>query len=441
MQHKDNKNLVFKAGKADKNFTDERLTSYTGLTSVSEYVNSQGIDKLFDILFPTVKQNATKFSTTQIMLSIVYASMSDVHRMSRIENFTCDPLVQHLLKLKKNIDQDTLTGRLKSLGQTGAFTLQEGLFRVAGKMLKKSNLKHITLDCDSTVSTVYGNQEGAAKGYNHHKPGAKSYHPQVCFCTELKLVVNSWFRTGSAYTSNGICEFMQQTLASLPRNIRKVFFRADSGYFNGELFDLLENQGHDYLVKVKLKNLNKLMLEQEWLFSDKNMSVCSFDYKAQGWKKKRTLRGVRIVTGYKQINFFGKTTLEPEYEYFCYCSNLEYNKDGKALHELYKERAECENWIEQTKNHLHASRTLTDDFSTNDIIWQLAVLGYNLSVMMRYEADSNIWRQEHLTFFRWFINVPGKIIKTARKVTVKMSRHYWYASKWRDFEQRLSTIC
>ena len=154
------------------------------------------------------------------MLSIVYASMSDVHRMSRIENFTCDPLVQHLLKLKKNIDQDTLTGRLKSLGQIGAFTLQEGLFRVAGKMLKKSNLKHITLDCDSTVSTVYGNQEGAAKGYNHHKPGAKSYHPQVCFCTELKLVVNSWFRTGSAYTSNGICEFMQQTLASLPRNIR-----------------------------------------------------------------------------------------------------------------------------------------------------------------------------------------------------------------------------
>lgn len=138
MQHKDNKNLVFKAGKADKNFTDERLTSYTGLTSVSEYVNSQGIDKLFDILFPTVKQNATKFSTTQIMLSIVYASMSDVHRMSRIENFTCDPLVQHLLKLKKNIDQDTLTGRLKSLGQTGAFTLQEGLFRVAGKMLKRA---------------------------------------------------------------------------------------------------------------------------------------------------------------------------------------------------------------------------------------------------------------------------------------------------------------
>ena len=109
MQHKDNKNIGFKAGNADKNFTEERLTSYTGLAVVSKYIQAQGIGKLFDILFPTVKQNATKFSTTQIMLSLVLASMSDVHRMSRIENFTCDPLVQHLLGLKQDIDQDTLT--------------------------------------------------------------------------------------------------------------------------------------------------------------------------------------------------------------------------------------------------------------------------------------------------------------------------------------------
>lgn len=407
---------------------------------VSKYIQVQGIGNLLDRLFPTVKQNATKFSTTQIMLAIVLASMSDVHRMNRIENFTCDPLVQHLLGLKEDIDQDSLTGRLKALGQRGAFSLQEGLFRTTGKMLKKSNLSYITIDCDSTVETVYGNQEGAAKGYNPHKLGANSYHSQLCFCTEMKLILNSWFRTGSAYTSNGICEFMKQTLASLPRRIRKIFFRADSGYFNGELFDLLEGERHDYLVKVKLKNLNKLMLEQEWLSIGEKESVCEFEYQAKGWKKSRTLRGIRILTGYKETNFFGKTILEPEYEYFCYCSNLN-DKDGKALHELYKKRAESENWIEQAKNQLHASQTLTDDFSANDILWQLAVLGYNLSVMMRYEANSKIWRQEHLTFFRWFINVPGKVVKTARKVTVKMSRHYWYADQWRDFEQRLSIAC
>jgi hypothetical protein len=188
MQDKSNKTIEFREGKADKNFTEKRLTSYTGLTVVSKYIKVQGLGKLLDGLFPTVKQNATKFSTTQIMLAVVLASMSDAHRMSRIENFPCDPLVQHLMRLKEDIDQDTLTGRLKALGQRGAFSLQEDLFRFTDKIMKKSNLSHITIDCDSTIATVYGNQEGAAKGYNPHKLGANSYHSQLCFCTEIKLI-------------------------------------------------------------------------------------------------------------------------------------------------------------------------------------------------------------------------------------------------------------
>jgi len=66
-------------------------------------------------------------------------------------------------------------------------------------MLKKSNLSHITIDCDSTVSTVFGNQQ---------------------------------------------------------RN------------------------GLGYLVKVKLKNLNKLMLAQEWMPTNDQRSICEFEYKA-----------------------------------------------------------------------------------------------------------------------------------------------------------------
>ena len=84
MQNKSNKTMEFTAGKADKNFTEERLTNYAGLTSVSQYIQSQGIGSLLDRLFPTTKQHATKFSTTQIMLAVVMASLSDVHRMNRI---------------------------------------------------------------------------------------------------------------------------------------------------------------------------------------------------------------------------------------------------------------------------------------------------------------------------------------------------------------------
>jgi len=47
-------------------------------------------------------------------------------------------------------------------------------------------LPGIVIDVDSTVKTVYGNQQGVSVGYNPHKCGAASYHPLLAFCGETK---------------------------------------------------------------------------------------------------------------------------------------------------------------------------------------------------------------------------------------------------------------
>ena len=418
--------------KVENSFTNERLTHHSGLGVVWDYVRSKGLVGLLNGLFPTTQYNSLKFSNVQILISIVLAHMSGIHRLIRIENFTNDPLVMHLLHLKSKIEDSTFKDRLSKFGERGATFLQEGLFSQTRKWLAKCNLSRITIDCDSTVSTVYGQQQGAEKGYNPHKKGASGYHPLLCYCSEMKLLVNSWFRTGSAYTSNGICDFMLQTLSILPSKVRQIFFRADSGFFNGALFDLLEEKGHQYPVRVKLKNLTDLLKKQAWEKISQTVSISEFEYKAKEWKVSRKLRAIRIMTGFSTYEVFGTVYKTPKYEYFCYCSNLK-GLNAEKLHALYGARAESENWIEQTKNQLHASETLTDDFHVNDILWQLAVLGYNLSVMMRYEADYKIWKQEPLSFMRWFINVPGKVVHSARKVYVKMSVHYWYANQWQNF--------
>ncbi len=74
------------------------------------------------------------------------------------------------------------------------------------------------------------------------------------------MLYHTWFRTGSAYTSNGITEFLKEVKAYLPDTVEHIFFRADSGYFSGALFDLLESFGWSYLVKVKLKNLKGIQM-------------------------------------------------------------------------------------------------------------------------------------------------------------------------------------
>jgi len=430
MHLKSTKKLRFQATKVGKSFTSERLTSYSGLTVINDYVNHLGMLNELNSAFYTIKKNATKILNIQIFSAIIYASLCGINRLSRVEKFSEDPLVRKLLGLKAGLDDSNIKTRLLKLGQKGANQLLETGLRFTKKWTKKSGLSRITIDCDSTEQTVFGHQEGAAKGYNPKNKGKLSYHPLICFLSEMKIVLNSWFRTGSSYTSNGIVEFMQQTLAALPDLVKKIFFRADSGFFNGQLFDLLEEKGHEYLVKAKLtRTIKQKLLEEAWSDIDARTSVCDFEYQAQGWSKTRKMYAVRIVKEYVEKEFFGKIESIPVYEYFCYCTNLKRLK-AINIHSLYGARAESENWIENTKNQLCAGQTITNNFHVNDILWQLSVISYNISVLMRYDSDYKTWKQEPKSFREWFILVPGKVVTNARKTTVKMSKHYIYAEEW-----------
>ena len=236
-------------------FSGSNITKYSGLNTVAKYMNRQSIVKGLGKTFPTVWHNATKFGVNQILMAITLSSISGISRICRIATFSGDGLVKALLKLDKAINENAISATLKTLGQSGARKLQMLLLSKNARWLHESGLESITLDADSTVKSVCGNQEGAEKGFNTTKKGAKSYHPLLVFVSEMKLLYHTWFRTGSAYTANGIVDFLKEVNASLPKNIVKVFFRADSGFFSGGLFDLLESFNWDYLVKVKLKNL------------------------------------------------------------------------------------------------------------------------------------------------------------------------------------------
>jgi len=104
-------------------------------------------------------------------------------------------------------------------------------------------LTRIVIDVDSTVKTVYGNQQGVSVGYNPHKCGASSYHPISAFCAETKEFLQGWLRSGSDYTGNSVVEFMQQLLAHLPNRTR-ILFRGDSGFFAGNywIFSMIETR-------------------------------------------------------------------------------------------------------------------------------------------------------------------------------------------------------
>lgn len=410
-------------------FTGSNITKYAGLNTIAKYMNSQNIVKSISSFFPTDWQSATKFGNNQILMAIILASVSGISKICKIAAFSGDGLVRTMLKLEKAINENAISSSLKRLGENGARKLQMLLLSKNACWLRESQLENITLDADSTVKSVCGNQEGAAKGFNTTKKGAKSYHPLLVFVSEMKLLYHTWFRTGSAYTANGIVDFLREVKASLPKNIKKVFFRADSGFFSGDLFDLLELFGWDYLVKVKLKNLEKLLQAQTWISvpDNKDIAVCSFSYQAKGWERPRILKAMRTVKEYVRVTYFDQEEIVPVYQYVCYISS--YDMSADQLHGLYKQRSTSETWIEQVKGHVMAGDTLTDDFWANDILWQLSVFAYNISVMMR-QKKNRFKKQEHRTFIDWFISVPARITKSGHQMELKLYEHHFYKDDW-----------
>jgi len=173
----------------------------------------------------------------------------------------------------------------------------------------------------------------------------------------MKLPYYTWFRSGSSYTSNGIVEFLKEVHTSLPGNVRKVLFMAESGFFSSELFDLLESFSWGYLVKIKLKNLIDLLQAQTWIDLEvfRDVAICEFSYQAKSWQHRRVLKATRSVKEYVKVAYLGDKQIVPVYQYVCCASS--FNMNAMELQELYKQKCTSETWIEQVKGHTLAGST------------------------------------------------------------------------------------
>ncbi len=126
------------------------------------------------------------------------------------------------------------------------------------KELRKLNLASIRpclpdkpiLDLDSSVETVYGNQAGAAKGVNSHKPGRLSYHPLLAFEGQTHLNLNARLRPGNTHSSTNALDFVQQTFELLGE-CKVAYARFDKGFGGEDFYQLWEGRKIGYVGKMK----------------------------------------------------------------------------------------------------------------------------------------------------------------------------------------------
>src|SRR6188472_179754 len=113
----------------------------------------------------------------------------------------------------------------------------------------------LVIDVDSFVGEVCGYlKQGAAYGYTR----VFGYHPILATRADTREALHIRLRKGSANTQKGIKRFCEELIARVERAgaTGTKLLRADSGFWNTTVFELLENAG--WLYSIGVRNIKKI---------------------------------------------------------------------------------------------------------------------------------------------------------------------------------------
>jgi len=405
-------------------FSARNLTSNAGLFLLLEHASKNGVFDLIDhdLVFENASTNKIKMNHIKTMLC---GNLIGIDKLERLKLLQSDPLISEFdISIK---EPETVSRFLGNFSYKTTQMLREINFKLFRKLLRKSKLKSITIDIDSSVVNVEGHQEGAVKGFNPKKPGNRCYNLQLAFCDDIKAYLTGYVRSGDTYTANGTAEMIKEIMAHLKDEGLVITFRMDSGYFDDAILETIESLGGKYVIKGK--GYPTLMAQ----VTDPSITFVTGPYGRETnefvtalntWEKDRRFVVSRVLKD--EIDRAQLSFLEgEEYDYFFFVTNTE--QPSEEVVDFYEKRGNCENYIKEAKYDMAVGHLLLKSFWSNEAIFQLMMLAYNLFLLFKIDfVRTTEYRQQIKTFRLKYIFLAGKIIRTARSVVMKLSEKYPY---------------
>lgn len=162
------------------------MQAYGGLAILKQMLTQPGfVDKLEHLPLPVQGSNRG-YSPIQLFVQFMSGVWCGANRFSQLDITRMDRSIQRMFGWDKMPEHKAFQHYFEKFDMTTTYSVFGSLYRWFFDNLKFDNF---TLDIDSSVITRYGEQEGAKKGYNKHKPGRKSQHHIITFVSEIEIKV------------------------------------------------------------------------------------------------------------------------------------------------------------------------------------------------------------------------------------------------------------
>lgn len=433
-------------------FQGENLTAYGGLLPVAAMLERLGFEQLVNEEL-TMKRRTRKMPAYQFVLAMVLACYIGFSRLNHLRFVEREPMLTGILKVPSLPPQCTFWRFLAALTLPVARQILKVQRIMRERVWAAANVKltAVTLDTDTTVHTLFGQQMGARKGYNPKHRGKKSYQPILTFLAETREYISGELHNGDRHSGKQIAQHINEVIAALPAAVQRVYARADSGFYCWEAVEAYERHKCGFVIAGrKTPRLIEELQKARWTGSPRTDAdgQCQFDYQPEGWPKAFRFVALRYLKKPKtaepgqpqQYQLFDT----PAYGYRVFVTNMKVAID--ALVGFYRDRGGSENLIKEANNDAGLAAYPSGRWAMNCIHFQIAMLAYNLNCWLilfnREESDTPAaFKHSTLATTRLrFLFLAAKIWRHAGRVGVRYSDHYAEQGIFSRLMERLRAI-
>jgi hypothetical protein len=283
---------------------------------------------------------------------------------------------------------------------------------------------------DSSVSPTHGEQEMSV--WNGHYE-CTCYHPLFVF-NQFGDLERCALRAGNVHSADGWDAVLKPVVARYRGKLSRIYFRADAGFANSEVYEYPEAEGIKYAIlppadRVLQVRIGYLLERPVGRPSNEvRRSYANFTYQAGSWTKaRRVIAKVERRPGelVPRVGFIVANMARPAENVVAFC-----NKRGA-----------CEQWIKEGKGAIRWTRLSCRSFAANAVRLPLHALAYNLGDFLRTLATPEPIKDWSLTSLKEkLVNIGAKAVSHGRYVAFEMAEVAVPGELFADIPRRIAEL-
>ena len=188
----------------------ERLSPFGGLLALIKFLDLIDFENVFEHSYRGPTRDP-KLGHYRMVMGILMLLFIGFNRLWHFVYIRLDAMVCGVFALERLPAASTFWRYVDSLGINQANCLLRTMAAIRERLWQQCHLRYdkVHVSLDTTVGTLYGNQQGGRKGYNPHNPGKKGYRPVLCFIDETREYLLGKLRKGETLSGEETGRFIK----------------------------------------------------------------------------------------------------------------------------------------------------------------------------------------------------------------------------------------